>query len=324
MNGNINNNQQEQWYLHTFAVKTEDKAKIGAYLKKILAPGEQYAYINWNNSEYRYQVHTTKQNIGILGNITTQKSSANSKTFKQTASYKNAVVFTQPSQVMNNAINNNMNMQNRVHQNQMQVNKNIRQHNNNINNINKINNMNNFNNINPNVANNFNNKAGFADNQINNFQKNKPIPATINKKQNEEHSDAIYSSYEPDFLYFGSDNKVYTGRLVSNKMAMMKLANETFIEEYKKRCISAGKQQKYFVLNSKIQKQVDELLGQYTRVPNSTGNCHIINSEYYIQRYNELYNQLREKDYEPNQQRIVNQMVFYELKNKFGKGLNRK
>lgn len=109
MNGNINNNQQKQWYLHTFAVKTEDKAKIGAYLKKILAPGEQYAYINWNNSEYRYQVHTTKQNIGILGNITTQKSSANSKTFKQTASYKNAVVFTQPSQVMNNAINNNIN-----------------------------------------------------------------------------------------------------------------------------------------------------------------------------------------------------------------------
>ncbi|MBR1429164.1 MAG: hypothetical protein IJ590_02825 [Rickettsiales bacterium] len=301
MNGNINNNQQKQWYLHQFIVGVADKEKMSQYFKKNLEPNGKYTYLQTvfkDQHVCQYLVHTKLPNMIIKGvnflYSETRESHETSKTLNDMVN-KTRSLYIQPN--VNNAINNNMNMQNRVHQNQMQINKN------------KIN-----------IG---NNKIVFGGNAKNVVQKKQDIANPIKNKQDSKHEK---DNVGPDFLYFGSDNKVYTGRLVSSKMAMMKLADETFIEEYKKRCISADKQQKYFVLNSKVQKQVDELLllGQYTRTPCSSGSCHIINSEYYEQRYKELYKQLREIDYEPSQQIIVNRMVSYELLNKFGKGLQRK
>ena len=70
MNGNINNNQQEQWYLHQFIVGVADEEKMNQYFKKNLEPNGKYTYLQTmfkGKPVCQYFVHTKLPKIDIKG-----------------------------------------------------------------------------------------------------------------------------------------------------------------------------------------------------------------------------------------------------------------
>ena len=179
-----NNNQQ--WYLYQFFIKTQKSAEsVNTFLRQNLRPGEGFVWTYDKSTQtYTFYIHTTCKNLVIPGvhNMQYLPSHPVSNTFNKAQQQKGAITFIKQAPMINqmNKQNHNQNMfNNNAKMMMMQKINNQNMINNNAMNMNQMMMMNNQNIINNNAMmqnknkqNNIINKNWGFNNQFGNLQFN--------------------------------------------------------------------------------------------------------------------------------------------------------